>query len=101
MFSTYSETAQRFLEYCNKNLTDEHAFPSAASLTTDQAFDISDDITSLLTYSSEQILKFMTCSEEINDDTWAKFQQTLTNMGINRMLELYQQNYSAYEAEFA
>lgn len=101
MFSTYSETAQRFLEYCNKGLTDEHAFPSAANLTTDQALNISDDMISLLTYSSEQILKFMTCAEEISDDTWAAFQQVLKDMGIDRMLELYQNNYSAYEAEFA
>ena len=101
MFSTYSGTAQRFLEYCNKGLTDEHAFPSAANLTTDQALNISDDMISLLTYSSEQILKFMTCAEEISDDTWAAFQQVLKDMGIDRMLELYQNNYSAYEAEFA
>ena len=101
MFSTYSETAQLFLDYCNSNITDEHAFPSTAALTSDQAFEVSDGITSLLTYSSEQILKFMTCSEEINDSTWAAFQQTLKDMGIEHILELYQENYSAYEADFA
>lgn len=101
MFSTYSETARLFLEYCNKDLTDEHAFPSAANLTTEQALEVSDDITSLLTYSSEQILKFMTGAEEITDDSWAEFQQVLEDMGINRMLELYQKNYSAYEIEFS
>ena len=101
MFSTYSETAQLFLDYCNTNITDEHAFPSAAALTSDQAFEVSDGITSLLTYSSEQILKFMTCSEEINDSTWAAFQQALKDMGIEHILELYQENYTAYAAQFA
>ena len=101
MFSTYSETAQLFLEYCNTNITDQNTLPTAAGLTTEQSNEVSDDITSLLTYTSEQLLKFMTCAEEINDDTWATFQQTISDMGIDHMLELYQEDYDAYSARFA
>lgn len=92
MIPTYSEKAQRAFETYNQNYTDDHALPGGAAYTAEQSGELSETVNAVLTYTSEQLMKFMTCQTPLNDDTWAEFQNSMKDLGIEKCMEVYQAN---------
>jgi putative aldouronate transport system substrate-binding protein len=54
---------------------------------------ISSDVT---TYAATEIMKFVMGQEDLNEDTFQAFQDTIISMGGERMEELYQQAYERF-----
>lgn len=50
----------------------------------------------ITTFVESQKLKWMTCEEELNDETWNAYCQTIESMGIDRVLDAYKAAYTRY-----
>lgn len=98
LFVSYCENAQKGIELYNENVSADHAYPSAAALTTEETNSISGTVTTIMTYSSEQLLKFMSCAEEITDESWQAYLNQLDGLGIEDVIAVYQNAYSEYLA---
>lgn len=73
-----------------------HEVPKAASLNADETNAISTYTNDICSYAAEQILKFMTGTEELNDSTWAAYCDQLEVLGLSEVLEVYQNAYDEY-----
>lgn len=99
LFSTLDEDAiEAYDIYNDASITAEHYYPNAAALTSEESDSIINEATAVLTYAQETLLSFMTNAVEINDDTWESFQSTLRDMGIQEILDVYQNAYDEYIA---
>ncbi len=78
--------------------TDEHTYPSGAGLTSEEQAEITDKITSISSFSQEQVLKFMTGQEALTDASWDAYCQELENLGFSDCLAMYQNAYEEYLA---
>ena len=57
---------------------------------------ISSDLT---TYADTEVMKFVLGQSELTEESFAEFQQTLVDLGVERMEELYQQAYERFMAK--
>ena len=80
--------------------TDDRNYPSAVknTFTTDESLEIANYESDFLTYASEQCLKFLDGSVELNDDTWNEFVDTCNSMGLPEIIAVYQNAYDEYQA---
>lgn len=44
-------------------------------------------MTAVISYASEEILKFMTSATELNDDSWAAFKDNCIAQGLDECLQ--------------
>ena len=66
-------------------------------LTTDEAAAVSSRRSDIDTFATTQIMKWETCQDELNDETWAAYCATLESMGIDEVLEVYNGAYERYK----
>lgn len=98
LFVSYCDNAQAAIELYNTNVEADHAYPSAAALTTEETTGISETVTSILTYSAERLLQFMTCAAPITDETWQEYVSQMDALGLSDVMEVYQNAYNEYLA---
>ncbi len=55
-------------------------------------------ITDLTTYITEYVCKVITGQTELNEGTWSEFQDQLTTMGLDRVVEITQEAYNRFLA---
>ena len=98
MWSGYTaeEEAAIHLWSDTSNDATDRAYPSGAALTSDELLSISNQMNSLLSYSSETILKFMTGALEINDANWEEFVDNCYAQGLQDCLDVYNNAYQEY-----
>ena len=81
--------------------TDARNYPSAlmnTGMTTDETDAINAVESDVLTYAQTEAMKFLDGSSELNDDTWATYTQTVLDMGMQDIIDIYQTAYDEYLA---
>lgn len=88
-FSSYLDKEIEAMEMWAETSTGEYIMPTM-NFTTDESAEYASIASDLYTYACQTCLKFITGDTEINDETWAEFQNDLTDMNLDRCVELYQ-----------
>ena len=80
--------------------TDARNYPTAAkgSFTTNESLEIAEFESDMQTYAQETCMKFLDGSMALNDANWDTYVQTVKDMGMDRLLEIYQTAYDEYKA---
>ncbi len=80
--------------------TDARNYPTAAKgvFTTDETLEIAEFEADMQTYAQETCMKFLDGSLELNDENWDTYVQTVKDMGMDTLLEVYQTVYDEYMA---
>ena len=78
--------------------TTEKTIPTGAGLTTEESASILNQVNDLIAYGSEQVLKFMTGSLELNDANWQEFQNGIQQIGVDQVDAVYQFAYEDFLA---
>ena len=92
VFYTYGETELAAFEIWNNNGTDECSMPTL-SLTTDESSEYSNIASTVYTYATEQVLKWMTGEVELTDESWDTYVAQCNEMGVEDAVEIYQTVY--------
>ena len=96
-FSAYLDKEIEAMEMWAEKSTGEYVMPTM-NFTTEESAEYASIASDLYTYACQTVLKFITGATDITDDTWAEFQNALTDMGIDRCVELYQIALDRYNA---
>ncbi len=80
------------------NQTSDHEIPAAAELNTEETNAIATIQTDIITYATEEILKFMIGTTELNDDTWGAYVDQCYALGLQTVIDTYQNAYDEYLA---
>lgn len=101
-YYSFDDTAWLAYEYYLSDGADcSYNYPAGAALNAEELTDASAISSDLDTYVETQILSFITGQDELNDESWDQFQETLNNMGIDSLVSYYQAAYDRYEAKVA
>lgn len=92
VFYTYGETELAAFEIWNNNGTDECSMPTL-TLTTDESSEYSNIASTVFTYATEQVLKWMTGEEPLTDEAWDTYVAQCNDMGVEDAVEIYQTVY--------
>lgn len=92
IFYTYDEVELSAFDVWNNNGTDECSMPTL-SLTTDENTEYANIATTVYTYATEQILKWMIGEEELTDESWNNYVDQCNAMDLPRCVEIYQTVY--------
>lgn len=92
IFYTYDEVELSAFDVWNNNGTDECSMPTL-SLTTDENTEYANIATTVYTYATEQILKWMIGEEELTDESWNSYVDQCNAMDLPRCVEIYQAVY--------
>ncbi len=75
-----------------------HEVPAAAELNADETSAIALTQTDIITYATEEILKFMIGTTELNDDNWNAYVDQCYALGLQTVIDTYQNAYDEYLA---
>ncbi len=89
IFYTYDEIELSAFDVWNNNGTDECSMPTM-TLTTDESTEYANIATTVYTYATEQILKWMIGEAELTDDSWNAYVEQCNAMELPRAVEIYQ-----------
>ena len=89
IFYTYDEVELDAFDVWNNNGTSDKSMPTL-NLTTDESSEYSGLATTVFTYATEQILKWMIGETELNDESWNAFVDQCNAMDLPRCVEIYQ-----------
>lgn len=92
VFYTYDEVELSAFEIWNNNGSDEGSMPTL-SLTTDENAEYAEIASTVYTYASEQVLKWMIGEEELTDESWNAYVDQCNAMDLERCVEIYQNVY--------
>ena len=92
VFYTYDEVELSAFDIWNNNGTDECSLPTL-SLTTDENAEYANIATTVYTFATEQILKWMIGEAELTDESWNSYVQQCESMDLARCVEIYQTVY--------
>lgn len=92
VFYTYDEVELSAFEIWNNNGSDEGSMPTL-SLTTDENAEYADIASTVYTYASEQVLKWMIGEAELTDESWNAYVDQCNAMDLERCVEIYQTVY--------
>ncbi len=92
VFYTYDEVELSAFDIWNSNGTDECSLPTL-SLTTDENTEYANIATTVYTYATEQILKWMIGEEDLTDESWNAYVDQCNAMELPRCVEIYQTVY--------
>ena len=92
VFYTYDEVELSAFEIWNNNGSDEGSMPTL-SLTTDENAEYADIASTVYTYASEQVLKWMIGEAELTDESWNAYVDQCNTMDLERCVEIYQTVY--------
>ncbi len=98
LLPTFSDVALQAVElWTMEDASCERILPQKLTkktvLTTEENEAIQEYEADLLTYASENALKFLEGSLELNDETWKEYVDTIESMGLGNILEVYQTVY--------
>lgn len=93
VFYTYDEVELSAFDIWNSNGTDECSLPTL-TLTTDENAEYANIATTVYTYATEQILKWMIGEAELTDESWDAYVQQCKSMDLARCVEIYQDVYN-------
>lgn len=93
---TADEEAAIHLWSDTSNDDTSRSLPQAAALNSEETNLISNQMNAVISYASEEILKFMTGAAELNDANWDTFVQNCATQGLDECLEVYQTAYEEY-----
>jgi len=97
LYPMYNEEVLEAIEIMSTdNITAEHYYPRAISLTADESSAIITNVTDITTYCQEQLLKFMVGDIELSDANWNEFVAQVNSLGLQDCLEVYQNAYDEY-----
>ena len=68
----------------------DYIWPQMATLTTEESEEASGYISDCAVYWEEMTLKFIVGEEELNDETWNEYLDTLESLGLSQALAAYQ-----------
>lgn len=89
VFYTYGETELSAFEVWNTNGTDECSMPTL-SLTTDESGEYANIASTVYTYATEQVLKWMTGENDLTDESWDAYVAQCNDMGLEEAVAIYQ-----------
>ena len=92
VFYTYDEVELSAFDIWNGNGTDECSMPTL-SLTTDENAEYANIATTVYTYATEQVLKWMIGEAELTDESWNAYVEQCNAMELPRCVEIYQAVY--------
>ena len=72
------------------------SLPGGLSLTTEETETYTALMSDIITFASEQVLKFILGNEALTEESWAAFGETLDTMGIQDCIAIYQNAYDRY-----
>ena len=96
LLPTFSDVALAAVElWTMENIVDERNLPATltSTFTVDEDEAIGEYEADMLTYASENALKFLDGSWELNDENWNEYVSTIEEMGIYEILAVYQNAY--------
>jgi putative aldouronate transport system substrate-binding protein len=95
--STYTESQKQCDDTWTVEVENSYSYPEDfVSLTTEESETYSSVFSDISTVLSENILKFITGANSMDD--YADFQQKLRDMGIDQIIEIYQDAYDRFMA---
>ena len=80
------------------NTDGAYNMPSAISFTEDESTEITNLLRDIETYASEMVPRFITGEADVNGGDWDAYCAKLGDMGLDRVVELYQAGLSRYLA---
>ncbi len=92
IFYTYDEVELAAFDVWNNNGTSDKSMPTL-NLTTDESSEYSNIATTVFTYATEQILKWMIGEAELTDENWNTYCTQCESMDLGRCVEIYQTVY--------
>lgn len=66
------------------------------TLSEEESTEVSSTYSDISTYVESQKLKWMTCEEDLTDESWNAYCQTIESMGIKKVQEAYENAYARY-----
>ena len=93
---TPEETAAIHLWSDTSNDDTTGTIPTAAALTSEETNLISSQMTAVISVAEENILKFMTGAQEINDSNWDSYVAEVEGSGLQECLDVQQSAYEGY-----
>ena len=75
-----------------------HSYPQAAALTTDEQDSITNDVSDIMTTASTTLLSFFTGNTPLTPEAWEAYVATLEGIGLNDVLDVYQNAYDQAQA---
>lgn len=82
--------------YENKDVAENWKFPTGVTFTTDESNELDELVSAISTYVSEMAVKYITGEESL--DNFDDFLEQLDAMGLQRVLEIYQEAYDRFLA---
>ena len=92
LFYTYDEVELDAFDVWNNNGTSDKTMPTL-NLTTDESSEYSNLASTIFTYATEQILKWMIGEAELTDENWDAYCAQCESMDLQRCVEIYQTGY--------
>ena len=74
--------------------------PAGAALSSEESDSITNQVTDICAYASEQILKWVTGAEVLDEAAWAEYCDALESLGLSSCVAVYQTAYDDYLEEF-
>ena len=96
LLPTYTDVALNAVElWTMENAVNERNLPATltSTFTVEEDEAIGEYEADMLTYASENALKFLNGSVELNDETWAEYVNTINEMGMPEIIAVYQNAY--------
>ena len=81
--------------------TDARNYPSAlkgSGMTVEETEEINAVESDILTYAQTEAMRFLDGSSELNDETWNTYVETIRSMGMDTIIDIYQNAYDEYLA---
>lgn len=88
-FAAYLPKEIEAMEMWAEKNTGKYVMPTM-NFTTDESNEYASIASDLYAYACQTVLQFIVGDQEINDQNWDAFQAHLTEMGIDRCVEIYQ-----------
>lgn len=100
LLPTFPESALAAVELWTLDATDERFYPTTLEngFTTEENEAIGEYENDILTYAAEQCLKFLDGALELNDANWEEYVNTVNEMGMSKIIDVYQTAYDQYLA---
>ena len=92
VFYTYDEVELSAFEIWNNNGNSDGSMPTV-TLTTDENTEYAEIASTVYTYASEQVLKWMIGEEALTDESWNAYVDQCNAMDLARCVEIYQAVY--------
>ena len=99
LLSTLSDSALAAVElWTIEGSTEDRYYPTAlkAGFSNEETGTIAEYEPDLITYAQETVLKFLDGSLELNDSNWEEYKATCQSLGLDEILNVYQNAYDQY-----